>query len=61
MHGKKKLSKYFNDEKLSLIDKEKIWLLCSENKIVWVINHRSDNRFSVSNTTNNILKIKTIK
>jgi tRNA(Ile)-lysidine synthase len=60
MQGKKKLRKYFNDEKLSLIDKEKIWLLCSENKIIWVINHRSDSRFSVSNTTKNILKIKTI-
>jgi tRNA(Ile)-lysidine synthase len=59
MQGRKKLSKYFTDEKLSLIDKENIWLLCSENKIVWILNHRSDKRFSVSNSTKNILKVKT--
>ncbi len=59
MQGKKKLSKYFKDKKLSLIDKENIWLLCSENEIVWVINYRSDKRYTVSNTTKNILKVKT--
>ena len=37
MKGKKKLSKYFKDEKYSLVDKEKQWLLCSGEKIVWVI------------------------
>ena len=57
MQGKKKLSKFFKDEKLSLLDKENIWLLCSENDIVWIINQRLDNRFRVSETTKNILKI----
>ncbi|WP_452220843.1 tRNA lysidine(34) synthetase TilS [Lacinutrix salivirga] len=57
MQGKKKLSKYFKDEKLSLLDKEKIWILCSENNIVWIIGKRADNRFKVSESTKNILKI----
>lgn len=57
MQGSKKLSKYFKDEKLSVIDKENILLLCSDNNIVWVINYRLDNRFKVSNTTNSILRI----
>ncbi len=57
MQGKKKLSKYFKDEKLSLIDKEKVQLLCSKNDIVWVIGKRADNRFKVSNKTKNLLKI----
>ena len=57
MMGKKKLSKYYKDEKLSLIDKENTWLLCSGNDIVWVINRRADNRFKVTETTKNILKI----
>ena len=60
MRGKKKLSKYFKDEKISVLDKEKVWLLCSNNTIVWVINHRQDNRFKVSETTKNILKIESI-
>ena len=58
MQGKKKLSKYFKDEKLSLLDKEYVWLLCSENKIVWVINRRADNRFKVTKNTKDILKIE---
>jgi len=58
MRGKKKLSKYFKDEKLSVLDKENIWLLCSNNDIVWVINHRQDERFKIIKSTKNILKIE---
>ena len=57
MKGKKKLSKFFKDEKLSLISKEKIWVLLSENNIVWVVGMRSDERFKVNNETKQILKI----
>ncbi|QKJ63460.1 tRNA lysidine(34) synthetase TilS [Flavobacterium sp. M31R6] len=59
MDGKsKKVSKLFKDEKLSLIEKENTWLLCSENRVVWVIGIRADHRFRSSNTTKNILKIE---
>lgn len=58
MTGKKKLSKYFKDEKLSLLDKENTWLLCSENTIVWVVGKRADERFKVTKSTKQILKIQ---
>ena len=57
MKGKKKLSKYFKDEKMSLIDKEHVLLLCSGNDIVWVVGKRGDERFRVTENTENILKI----
>ena len=57
MNGKKKLSKFFKDEKFSLLDKSNTWLLCSENQIVWVIGKRQDERFKVTETTTKILKI----
>jgi tRNA(Ile)-lysidine synthase len=58
MQGKKKLSKFFKDEKFSLLEKENTWLLCNaENEIVWVINYRQDRRFSSSLETKNYLKI----
>jgi tRNA(Ile)-lysidine synthase len=57
MQGKKKLSKFFKDEKLSLLDKENCLLLYSNNKVVWVINYRADNRFKITEKTNRILKI----
>ena len=60
MQGKKKLSKYFKDEKLSLIEKENIWLLLSEEKIVWIIGKRQDERFKITETTKQTLQI-TIK
>ena len=59
MKGKKKLSKFFKDEKLSLVAKEKIWVLCSGNEIVWIVNFRMSERFKVQTTTKEILKIVT--
>ncbi|WP_108868466.1 tRNA lysidine(34) synthetase TilS [Aquimarina aquimarini] len=57
MRGKKKLSKFFKDEKLSLLAKERIWLLCSGDDIVWIINYRADNRFKIIPQTKQVLKI----
>jgi tRNA(Ile)-lysidine synthase len=58
MNGKKKLSKYFKDEKMSLIEKEKTWLLCSNNQIVWVIGKRADQRFIANKTTKNSIQLE---
>ncbi len=58
MKGKKKLSKYFKDEKLSLIDKENVWILFSDDDVVWVIGKRADERFKVTENTTTILKIE---
>ncbi len=57
MSGSKKLSKFFKDEKFSLIDKSQTWLLCSDSQIVWVIGKRQDDRFKISDKTTKILKI----
>ncbi len=56
MKGSKKLSDFFIDSKLSIFEKEKIWLLCSDKKIVWIINYRIDNRFKVTLATKSILQ-----
>ncbi|RIV33012.1 tRNA lysidine(34) synthetase TilS [Flagellimonas lutimaris] len=57
MKGKKKLSKFFKDEKMDVISKEKQWLLCSDNEIVWVVGKRADERFKVEDSTQQIIKI----
>ena len=47
----KKLSDFFIDIKLSLLDKEKVYLLCSGKDIIWVIGYRIDDRYKVTSKT----------
>lgn len=57
--GKKKVSKFFRDEKLSALIKEKIWLLCdSGNHILGVIPLRQDRRYQADRTTQKKITVK---
>jgi tRNA(Ile)-lysidine synthase len=58
LSGKKKISKYFKDQKLSLFEKENTWLLCSGNDIIWLVGKRMDDRFKVTPKTSTLFKIK---
>lgn len=58
MRGKKKLSKFFKDEKYSLFDKEQQWLLCSDHEVVWIVGKRGDDRFKVTDSTKKLVKFK---
>jgi tRNA(Ile)-lysidine synthetase, N-terminal domain/tRNA(Ile)-lysidine synthetase, C-terminal domain len=57
MRGRKKLSDYFIDVKLSQFEKEEQYVLLSGEKIVWLVNHRIDEHFKVDETCKFILKI----
>lgn len=58
MRGRKKVSDFFIDQKFSIPEKENTWLLCSADKIVWVIGYRIDDRFKVTDRTKKVLKIE---
>ncbi len=59
MNGlRKKVSKFFKDEKMSLSDKENTWLLATDNEIIWIMGRRADDRFKITTQTTQILKIE---
>ena len=60
MKKKKKLARFFIDQKLSKADKEKIWVLEMNNKIIWVVGHRIDDRVKITAATKKVLKIRFI-
>lgn len=55
---KKKVSKYFKDQKLAIHQKEAVWILESDQRIVWIVGERIDERFKVSDKTKSVLVIR---
>ncbi|MCT2562338.1 tRNA lysidine(34) synthetase TilS [Chryseobacterium herbae] len=56
--GKKKVSKFFRDEKLSILARQKIWILCDgNNSVLGIIPLRQDRRYTKDGKTKSILKI----
>lgn len=58
MDRKKKISDFLIDGRFSLPEKEKILVMESENRIVWVLGCRIDNRFRITAKTDRVLMIK---
>ncbi len=58
MSGIKKLSDFFIDEKFSLNDKEKTWILANGEEIVWIIGFRLDDRYKITPATVDYLEVR---
>lgn len=61
MKGKKLVSDFFIDKKLSISQKENSWLLTSKGKIAWILGQRLDDRFKISDKSLKIYFVKIVK
>jgi tRNA(Ile)-lysidine synthase len=61
MEGRKLLSDYFTDLKLSPEERTSQWLLMCDEEIVWVVNRRIDRRFAAISGEKEIIKVQIIE
>ncbi len=57
MSGRKKVSDFLIDAKVSMAEKSRQFVLLSGDDVVWVVGRRADDRFRLTRQTENVLKI----
>lgn len=57
LKGSKKVSDFLNDQKVSSFEKRKQLVLVNNKKIVWVVGHRIDDRFKITDQTRKVLQL----
>ncbi len=55
--GQKKLKKYFIDSKIPVEKRDVLWLLADGQEIVWIVGERLSQRYYVTDSTKNILRL----
>lgn len=57
MTGRRKVSDFLIDQKVSMAEKERQFVLLSGDEIVWLVGRRIDDRYRLQRSTENVLRI----
>ncbi len=55
---KKKVNRYLIDQKLNQLEKDQTYVLCTGDRIAWLVGLRLDDRFKVTPDTKQVLEIR---
>ncbi len=58
MIGKKKVADFLQDMKVPTIEKKKVWVMCADKEIVWVIGYRIADTYKITDQTKQIAHIR---
>jgi tRNA(Ile)-lysidine synthase len=61
MNGKKKVSDFLIDQKVPLPLKKNVLVLTSGQSIAWILGYRPDNRYKVTDKTQQVLELRVEK
>ena len=57
MTGRKKVSDYLIDRKISVAEKQRQFVLISNNEIIWLVGHRTSDDYRITDKTERVLRI----
>ncbi|HEY4337825.1 MAG TPA: tRNA lysidine(34) synthetase TilS [Puia sp.] len=61
LRKKKKVARFLIDTKVSVAEKERVWVLEADRKLLWVVGRRIDDRWKVTPATKEVLRIEWVR
>jgi tRNA(Ile)-lysidine synthase len=61
MRKKKKVARFLIDTRVSMAEKERVWVLEMDKKILWLVGHRIDDRWKIGPGTTRLLRIEWVR